>query len=295
MSEHRVLLIENPAQISTDLGRVKIMRTDHEPVYVLPKDIAVLVLHHSTISLTHAVLTILAEHGAIVLCTDNKHMPTAIQLPLAVNVKQVPRLEAQIASRQTTLPAMCWQQLTQARLNGQAFLLECYQRKGVAYLKRLADTVQPGDPANFESQGAREFWKYWLGETHKRHKKGASDYVNTELNFGYAILRSCIARAVVVAGLHPAIGVHHCSSENPYNLVDDLIEPYRFIVEQKVMQDLPDASLNPERKRYLASIVSDVIKLNGRDYRFPVAVQETVDSFVRFINKETRQLSVPSF
>lgn len=295
MSEHRILLIENPAHLSIELGRLKIERAEHEAVYVAPHDIAVLVLHDYTISLTHAVLNLLAQSGTVVLSTDQKHMPSAMQIPLDNNVQMVSRLEAQISLRDSNVPEEIWRQLVSARLASQAFLLQQQKRPGVELLKRLAKNVTPGDKENLESQGARHFWKHWLETPHKRNKQNAKDNINACLNFGYAILRSCIARAVTATGLNPALGIHHCSRENSCNLVDDLIEPYRYLVEQCVIDSLLDSELNASSKQQLANIVTRTVRFTEKEYRFPAAVQETVDSFVRVLKGEKNRLALPSF
>ncbi len=295
MSEHRIFLLENPARLSIDLGRLKIGRRQQAPVHVALDDIAVLVLHHQAISITHAALVALAEHGAVVLSTDHKHLPAAVQIPLYNNVQLVSRLEAQISLRQSELPDKLWQQLIAARLSGQAFLLQQAQRGGVALLKRLAARVEPGDKANLESQGARHFWQHWLEKPHRRHKQQAEDNINACLNFGYAILRSCLARAVVAAGLHPALGIHHRSSENYFNLIDDLIEPYRYLVEERVRGQLLGRSLDGPAKQQLAQLVTATVVLAGREYRFPAAIQETVDSFVRVLEQGRQRLALPAF
>ena len=295
MSEHRILLIENPAHLSINLSRLCIERTGQEVVYVALNDIAVLVLHHHGISLTHAVLNQLAQNGAVVLSTDQKHMPSAMQIPLNANVQLVARLEAQIKLRETELPDELWSQLVSARLNSQAFLLQQQQCTDVKLLIRLAKNVSPGDSENKESQGARHFWKHWLGKPHKRQKQNAEDHINACLNYGYAILRSCIARAVVTAGLNPALGIHHYSTENGYNLIDDFIEPYRYLVELCVMNHLIDNELNAKTKLLLAGIVTEKVTISDKKYRFTTAVQETIDSFVRVLKQEKRKLVLPTF
>lgn len=293
MSEHRILIMENPAHLSIDLGRLKISREASPDHHIAPDDIAVLLLHHPTISLTHSVITRLAKSGAMILSTDEKHLPCAMQIPLTSNVKQVPRLKAQIAFENSELSEVLWQQIVQSRLNSQAYLLDKSGSNAVNHLRRLANKVQPGDSGNLESQGARYFWQNCFGEPHKRTKQGAEDWINSELNFGYAVLRSLVIRTLVSAGLHPALGIHHNSTENPGNLADDLLEPYRFLVEQLVIHDPPSESISPERKQYLASIIKQTVKIDDTDYRLTSAIQESVDSYIRVLNNKAKRLSLP--
>jgi CRISPR-associated protein Cas1 len=104
-------------------------------------------------------------------------------------------------------------------------------KKGTFFLERLANKVQPGDSDQCEGQGARHYWKHLLSEGFRRSKQGATDLLNARLNFGYAVLRSLIARNLACAGLNGCLGVGHCNQQNPFHLADDLIEPYRFLVE----------------------------------------------------------------
>ncbi len=296
MSEHRILFIENPAHLSIELGRLKIDRSEFDPTHIALADVAVLVLHHHSITLTHSVLNQLAEAGAVIISTNQKHMPCAMQLPLIGNVQLVSRLEAQIAMRESELPGELWRQLIVCRLKGQAKLLDDAGSSGVAFLKRLADKVKPGDPGNLESQGARHFWQNWLPDPHKRTKQGAEDHINAHLNFGYAILRSCIARVIVGAGLNPALGIHHKNAENLHNLADDIMEPYRYLVEKQIAENLPGQELNSEGKKRLATVVSKTVTMSGgKEHRFTSAIQETVSSLVRVMDKRQNKLELPDF
>ena len=181
-----------------------------------------------------------------------------MQWPLIANVQYVSRLAAQITYQQSPLNDLLWQQLIRCRIDGQIAHLVIENRSGVQRLKRLAASVKPGDPDNCEGQAARHFWQHWLAAPHKRHKLGAEDGVNAALNFGYAVIRACICRATVGAGLNPAIGIHHRSSENPLNLVDDLLEAYRFLVERNVYDNIESFNtFDTEGKRIATGVVGN--------------------------------------
>ena len=295
MSENRILLIENPAHLSIDIGRLKVARRGESPAFVAPRDIAVLVLHHPAITMTHSVMVELAGTGAILLSTDQKHMPCAMQLPLMASLQSVSRLERQIAARDTKVPGELWRQLVVSRLLGQAMLLKDKERSGVKLIERMASKVESGDPHNMESQAARHFWRHWLDAPKKRVKQNAQDGFNQSLNFGYAILRSCIARSVVASGLHPALGIHHANKENPFNLVDDLLEPFRYLVEERVASQLLGTEFGPEAKRVIASVVGATVHMSGMDYRLPAAIQATVSSYVNVLDGRKAVLALPTF
>lgn len=293
MSEHRILLIENPASLSVDLGRLRIRREGFDDAFVLPRDIAVLCLHHHTIQITVKTLQILAEAGASVMVTDEIHHPCAWFMPQVGNGDLVRRLRQQMVFDNSLTKDKLWQTLVQARLSTQAANLRALNRKGALRLERLASQVQPADKTKCEGQGAKHYWTYLFAENFKREKQGAEDAINVRLNFGYAVLRSMVARSLVLAGLNPALGLGHCNMENPFNLADDFIEPYRFVVERHVVANVFGEFDGAARKKILGFVEKEV-KLNGAGYRLPAAINESVASFVRVLDGRAEQLHLPT-
>ena len=294
MAEHRILLIENPASLLVDLGRLRIRREGFADTFVLPRDIAVLCLHHHTIQISVQALRVLAEAGASVMVTNEMHHPCAWLLPQVGNGDLVRRLRQQIALDVTAKKDELWQALVKARLNTQATNLRKLNRKGALRLERLAEQVQPADKTKCEGQGAKHYWAYLFDGAFKREKQGAEDAINTRLNFGYAILRSHIARSLVLAGLNPAFGLGHCSQENPFNLADDFIEPYRFIVERYVFALKDFGEFNGASRKQILGFIEQEVKLNGAVYRLSAAINETIASFVRVLDGRVEELSLPT-
>lgn len=293
MSEHRILLIEHPAYLSIDLGRLRIRREDHPDVHVLPRDIAVLCLHHHTVTLTVHVLRALAEAGAMVLVTDALHLPCGLQWPYQGAAGAALRLRRQIALA-PAWRAELWRDLVAAKIRSQAAVLRSLERKGGLRLERLAKLVQPGDAGNVEGRAARHYWKYLFGEGFVRKKQGAEDPLNVMLNFGYAVLRSLIARELATAGLTPALGLGHDSSENPFNLADDFIEPYRGLVERRVRRLAADhREFDGACRLDLLAFMKEEVPMNGQDYRLPAAVAETVASYCRILERGSGRLALP--
>ena len=293
MSDHRILLIENPAHLGVDLGRLVIRREGQPDIFVPPNDIAVVCLHHHTIQMSVHALRALAEAGAGVVVTDAAHHPCAWLLPTQGNGDIVRRLRQQMAlDVQARKKAVLWQSIVQARLRTQAANLRALNRKGALRLERLAKEVKPGDAGKCEGQGARHYWAHLFPEGFKRNKQGADDPINARLNFGYAVLRSMIARALVMAGLNPALGLGHCSTENPFNLADDFIEPYRFLVERHVVQE-ESGEFNAAARKQLLRFIEMEVRMNGAGYRAPAAVGETVASFVRVLDGRNDALILP--
>jgi len=294
MPDNRILLIENPAHLSVDLGRIKIARQDHDDAYVLPDDIAVLCLHHHTISLTANVLRVLAEAGSAVLITDEQHLPTGLQLPLVANQLLTQRLHLQINQQSSPLGGNAWAQLIKARISTQASNLRHLGLNGALRLERLSTEVSPGDPDNKEAQAAKHYWKHLFTDGFKREKRGAMDGINSRLNFGYAVLRAMIARQLVMSGLNPALGIGHKSQQNPFNLADDFIEPYRFLVERHVRtMDIENDKFESADKPELPTFIEQTIIMNSQEYRLTSAITESISSYCRLLENPKEKLQLP--
>ena len=297
MSEQRILVIENPAHLRIDTGRLKIERDGFDHVFVSPKDVAVLCLEHHTATLSVAVLRALAEAGAAVMITDARHMPCAIQIPLAATGLDAGRLRQQIALDASEKRGELWQQLISAKLSMQAHALRGLQRNGALRLERLATQVQHGDKSNAEGQGAKHYWSYLFPDTFRRSKEGAEDPLNIRLNYGYAVLRAMIARTLVAAGLNGTLGLGHCNTGNAFNLADDFIEPYRFLVDVHLADDADTWSNAPEfdsrAKRYLLGFVERPVRVAGQDMRLHAAIDASIASFVRILEGKGKNLVLP--
>lgn len=288
MAEHRILLIEHQAWLSVELGRLCIRRPQQAPVHVLPADIDVLCLHHPAITLTGQAMQVLSAAGAIILLTDEQHQPLAQVYPLLAPMRHTLRLWQQLRLHESAWRGLLWQQLVQGRLRGQAAVLRRQRRKGALFLERLAERVEPGDSSQCEGRGARHYWKHLFGADFVRGKQGASDPLNARLNYGYAVLRSLITRSLALAGLNGSLGVGHYSQQNPFNLADDLIEPWRCLVEDRVLrqwQACPQAPFDGKARKQLLEFIGAEVPLHSGGYRLPAAIERLVDGWVAVLDR----------
>lgn len=294
MSANRILLIENPATLSVRLGRLRIERNGLDEVFILPSDISVLVLHHSTIKLTNAVLQVLTAAGAMLLVTDEKHLPKGLLLPWKAQDRVAIRLRQQIhLDNEVDQRSLLWREIVQCRLLTQAVNLRFFSLNGSIRLERMSQSVNLGDSSNLEAQGAKHYWKHILPEGSRREKQGAIDPVNVRLNYGYAVLRAIIARELAAHGLQPALGIGHASSENAFNLADDILELFRFCVERRVMQMDFEQEFDGEVRVQLLSVIEDEVKMPSGSFRLPFAIAETVNSFLRILENREKNLVTP--
>lgn len=231
MTDRILDLSERPAKLSVTNSLLSVRFDEEEPHTIPLAELAVVIASHPQISFTHAVLSGLATAGAVFVTCDEKRRPVSMLLPLVTHSLQTERFAAQAS---LPLPArkQIWKQIVRAKLQAQARLLTdlCGKDHG---LENMARRVGSGDPKNLEAQAARIYWKALFGEhDFRRHAK--EDGINPCLDYGYAVLRGVVSRALCGAGLNPTLGIHHHNRYNPFCLADDLMEPYRPVVDRAV-------------------------------------------------------------
>lgn len=194
----------------------------------------------------------LAQRNIPLVTCGKNYLPSTWTIPVQGAVRQFGVMQAQAKLSQPRRKRI-WQQFVRAKINNQAEVLD---RVGVANqdLVLMARRVRSGDPDNLEAQAARAYWQRLFGPEFRRDRTASG--LNSALNYGYTVLRACVARGVVGAGLHPSFSVHHRNPQNPMNLVDDLLEPFRPITDLVVWQasDTYSDELTSEGKAKLASI-----------------------------------------
>jgi CRISPR-associated protein Cas1 len=226
---------EEPARLSVRLENLVIERDEQPPRMIPMAEIGVVVVSHPRVSYTHSVLMLLAQKGGAFVTCDERRLPVAMLLPLQSNVTQTERMIAQ-ASVSEPVRKRLWKRIVRAKLKSQARSLDACGLDGQP-VRALLTEVKSGDPANVEAQAARRYWSALSGralpEDFTRDADGP--WPNALLNYGYAVLRAIVARALCGAGLHPSLGLHHHNRYNPFCLADDLMEPLRPLVDKAVI------------------------------------------------------------
>jgi len=217
-------------------------------------DIAAVVVHAHGITWSTNLVVALAERGALmVLCASN-HAPVAVCLPLEGHHAQNARLRAQWEAPKP-LSKQLWRRIIISKIIWQAAILSAQGHEAAGF-DMLARKVGSGDPENVEAQAARRYWPMLMGENFRRDRD--AEGMNAKLNYGYTILRSLCARAIVAAGLHPSIGVHHANRGNAFALADDLVEPFRPLVDALALklEAAGISSVTSEAKRAFAALIA---------------------------------------
>lgn len=232
MTERIIDLAEEPARLNVRNHCLVIAREEQPEITIPLGEVAALALSNPRVSLTHAALAGLAEAGAVVIVCNDKHMPAAMLLPLEAHFIQSERFALQT---QAPLPLRkrLWQSVVRAKIRAQARVLT-QVRGGDAGLPLLIPKVRSGDPGNVEGEAARRYWQALFADRAFRRSRSGGDQ-NVLLNYGYAVLRAIIARAICASGLHPSIGLHHHNRYDAFCLADDLMEPFRPLVDRTVV------------------------------------------------------------
>lgn len=254
-------------------------------------DIAAVIANAHGLSYTNNLLVALSERGApFVLCAAN-HNAVGMLLPIEGNFEQSKRIEAQIGASLPTHKRL-WAAVVRSKLEQQAAALEATGAP-TAPLQALAAKVKSGDPENLEAQGARRYWSLLFGDGFRRDRDAVG--LNALLNYGYTVLRATTARAIVAAGLHPSIGLHHSHDNNAMRLVDDMMEPFRPIIDLKVWQLKRNGEehVGPETKRAIVRTMYDDMLTNAGATPVTVCVQRLATSLAQVYLGQRDKLDLP--
>lgn len=297
-----ILYFGNPAYISQSLKQLhiklkkeingEIVEEHHQrPI----EDIGIIVLDHPQITITNAAITeLLNNNVAIVTCNKN-YLPNGLLLPIEGHHIQTQRMRLQIEASEP-LKKNLWKQTVQAKIINQANLLE-QNNINASTLYAWSKKVKSGDPENREAHAAAWYWQRIF--PHKPHfiREPKGEYPNNLLNYGYAILRATIARAIVATGLFPSFGIYHKNKYNPFCLADDLMEPYRPYVDKIVLHiyhKFPQKNeLDKDVKKELLQIPHIDTIIENEKSPLMIAAQRTAISYVHCLSGEKRKLVFP--
>lgn len=290
----RIIEISNPARLSLKNQQMVVDREGFESATVPIEDIGVLILDHSAITHTQGLLTACFENNVAVLICNAKHTPGAILLPLEGNSLHSRTIAQQV---QITEPIRkrLWQTIIRAKIREQAKVL-LHATGDNAPLPAYAAKVKSGDPDNLEAQAARIYWQKLFGQTFCRDPDVSG--INSLLNYGYAVMRAAVARAIVGTGLHPALGLHHHNQYNSFCLADDLLEPLRPAVDLKVYtvcnELYGEPVLTPENKRALLEILSKECIINDQRLPLMTSLHHYAASVRKVICGEQKRVEIPA-
>lgn len=260
----RSVVISNPARLKLKHNAL-VVEQEVGTVSVPMEDIAVLIIDHPQVTITSQLLSACADHQFAVITVDQTHTPNGILLSYLPHSRALKVMRQQLAMSQPHKKRL-WQSIIKQKLLNQACLLRHYKQQETANrLEQFACRVKSGDPDNYEAYGAQIYFTALFGRGFTR----SNDILaNGVLNYGYSVVRSAMARSLVGYGFLPAFGLHHCNEQNAFNLADDLMEPYRPIVDgcglALCMGTNGEEKLNtPTKAKLVAILHQDVPRVEG--------------------------------
>lgn len=261
-------------------GQIVVSQPDGE-VRLPVEDVAWIVIDTAQATMTSSLISACMEAGMVLVTTDARHTPSGLILPFHRHHRQAEVARLQVAAT-GPLKKRLWQAIVKAKISNQAAVLS--ERAGNAQpLEAMVHLVGSGDPANVEARAARYYWGQMFPNFVRER---AADKRNMLLNYGYAVVRSAVARAIVAAGLVPALGLNHASTANAFNLADDLVEPFRPFVD-RVVWELSDRGRridgepSLDERRRLAAIPLDEAYCEAEAMTLLVASERAAESLVR--------------
>lgn len=264
-----------------------------EEVSIPLEDINCILIEEQAVTLSAYFLQKIADCGIALYVCDDKHLPNAVLLPMVKHSRHFKILKYQIEAGKP-LQKRLWQQIVVQKIRNQALCLKFLQKDGFEQLFQMSKEVQSGDKTHIEAKAAAYYFRCMYGNGFSR---GDEHVVNAALNYGYAILRGMIARSVVCYGFEPSIGMFHHSELNHYNLADDMIEPFRPLVDLYVTKNFDiseiDGVLTPERKRGLFGIIHFDMSVKGDMRIISNCIDMLVASYSSALQGNDTQLKLP--
>lgn len=260
------------------------------------EDIGLVILDCPQITVTSALLSALLDNNCALVTCDQRHLPIGLLLTLYGNNVQTERHHLQIEAS-LPLKKQLWQQTIQAKIKNQASVLKSIPGVEIGNMMAWAQSVKSGDSDNHEGRAAAYYWKSIFVDNPK-FTRDDDDIANAMLNYGYAIIRALVARALAGAGLIPTIGIHHHNRYDAYCLADDMMEPYRPYVDQIVLNAVNNERLPKEldtmTKKFFLELPTKEVMIDGTRRPLMLAVGQTVSSLQKCFAGEIRKLSFPS-
>ncbi len=260
------------------------------------EDIGVVVLDHRRITITSGALDALLQNNCAVITCNAQGHPAGLLLPLSGNTLQSERFREQIKSS-LPLRKQLWQQTIKQKIINQAAVLRSVTGNDEKCMQLWTEQVRSGDPDNIEARAAAHYWQHLFPQLPHFVRAREGEPPNNLLNYGYAILRAVVARALVGSGLLPTLGIHHHNRYNAYCLADDIMEPYRPYVDRLVLQLIRTNGVVDELSRELKSQLLIIptldVVVHGKRSPLMIAVQQTTASLYKCFSGELRHVSYP--
>ncbi len=291
----RTIYIGNPSYLKINQNQLVVQdpKTKDIKGTVPTEDIALLMLDHYQITISNQLITKLQGNNVAIINCDAHHLPLGVMLPLYSHTEHSERIKYQIEASEP-LKKQLWKQTVEQKIKNQQDLLKVFD-KPYSHMDHYIQNIKSGDITNMEGVAAQYYWKN-LFDDFTRERFGNAP--NNLLNFGYAVLRSIIARALVASGLLPVLGIFHKNKYNPYCLADDIMEPYRPFVDKIVFNYTLLNGMTNELTKDVKSVILNMathdVMIDNMQRPLLIAVSTTTASLFKCYTGELRQIKYPA-
>jgi CRISP-associated protein Cas1 len=274
----RSVIISQPAKLKRE--NFALLVEQEQSARVPFEDIAVIVLNNREITLTHPVLSACAEYGIGLFATGDNHQPSGVFLPFQSHSRATRMLRLQLELDKPT-GKRAWTAIVQAKINNQALCMKILNAGDYERLESMSRRVKSGDTGNMEAQAAAYYFPQVMGRSFHRSQEV---WANAALDYGYAVMRGACARALVAHGMLPTLGLFHSSEQNAFNLADDLIEPYRVVVDLHVATNRKtdeSVDLSPADKVALVALLNIDVAMPRGVMSVLSSIEQAAESLAR--------------
>lgn len=296
----KVIHLTKPCKIKVKDENLLLIFSDsekEESIKVTINDIDFILFDNTQFSITGKAIELLSKNGIATLFIDEEFHPSSILVPYHTHTLLTEMANIQISITQE-FKAQAWQNIIKSKISNQAITLKYWSKEEFEELNNLSQNVELFDKNNDEAQSARIYWKTLFENKTFRREQGSEDIINSMLNYTYAILRATMARSLSTSGFLPVFGIWHQNRYNAFNLVDDLIEPFRafcdmyvkILLNTKYSQSL---YLNIPIKRDLVKLLTfECVNINGGLSNLSKAIELFVKNYKRAVMADDISLIV---
>jgi len=302
----RTLYFGNPAylklsnaqlEVSIPVSNPDVIKKEWRSTTIPIEDVGMVVLDHQQITITQGLLAHLLQNNVALLTCDASHHPAGLFLNMEGNTLQAKRFRKQ-SEMSAPLKKQLWAQIIEQKIYNQAAVLEKANPATCNFLYLNSERVNSGDSNNLEGQSAAYYWSHVFGSDSQFTRRPEGANPNLLLNYGYAIVRAAMARAIVGTGLHCTLGIHHRNQYNAFCLADDLMEPYRPYIDLLVLDMIRKnemyADISKENKAALLSVLTMDTKIGKEKSPLQLALSKTTASLWECIEGKRKKLILPS-
>jgi CRISPR-associated protein Cas1 len=290
------LHLTQPSKLSLADGQCCVKRDEGE-VRIPIEDLAWIIVDTPHATLTSTLMSACMDAGVAIVVTDGRHTPSGLLLPFHRHHRQGAIAKLQIDAKES-LKKRVWQAVIRRKILNQSGVLAALGKSEAATLAEIARHVDPGDPGNVEARAARFYWPRLFDDFVRDDQ---NDRRNMLLNYGYAVVRAGVARALTAAGFVPALGLSHQGAADAFNLADDLFEPFRPFVDLLAWKVSADGAgkvgqLSVEDRRAMAGALLTSARVESDSVTLLVAAETSAQSLVRvFESEKVDRLLLPEF